>query len=87
MTSFILFFTCIDELIIFYFLKYFIYLFLEGEGRERGKCQCVVVSQVPPIGNLAHHPRMCPDWESKQQPMVGRWTLIPLSHTSQRCTY
>ena len=45
----------------------FIYLFLErGEGKERvgEKHQCVVFSHVPPIGDLAHNPGMCPDWES-----------------------
>ena len=33
---------------------------------ERGveKYQCVVASQAPPIGDPAHNPGMCPDWES-----------------------
>ena len=47
-----------------------LYLFIvleRGEGREkeREKHQCVVVSQVPPTGNLACNPGMCPDWELK----------------------
>ena len=51
----------------------FIYLFIyrqrgrEGE-REEEKRQCVVASQVPPVGDLASNPGMCPDWESNQQP-------------------
>ena len=33
-------------------------------GREREKHQCVVISRVPPTGDLACNPGMCPDWES-----------------------
>ena len=43
------------------------YLFIErGEGREREeeKHQCVVASHVPPTGDLACNPGMCPDLES-----------------------
>ena len=39
----------------------------EGE-RERGKHQYVVASSAPRIGDLAHNPGMCPDWESNQRP-------------------
>ena len=39
----------------------------EGE-RQGEKHQCVVASQVPPTGNLACNPGMCPDWESNRQP-------------------
>ena len=35
----------------------------EGE-REGQKHQCVVASHMPPTGDLAHNPGMCPDWES-----------------------
>ena len=38
------------------------------EEREGEKYQCVVASHVPPSGDLAHNPGMCPDWESNQQP-------------------
>ena len=34
----------------------------------RGKHQCVVASRVPPTGDLAFNPGMCPDWESNWQP-------------------
>ena len=37
----------------------------EGE-REAKKHQCVVTSHVPPTGDLACNPGMCPDWESNQ---------------------
>ena len=53
------------------FLRFY-YLFIfrergrEGE-REEEKRQCVVASQVPPVGDLASNPGMCPDWESNQQ--------------------
>ena len=47
------------------FLKRF-YLFLrEGKGGIEGeKHQCVVASHVPPTGDLACNPDMCPDSES-----------------------
>ena len=40
----------------------------EGE-REGEKHHCVVASCVPPTGDLACNPGMCPDWESNQQPI------------------
>ena len=43
------------------FFLSFIYLFLQGE-----KHQCVVASYMPPTGDLACNPGMCPDWESNQ---------------------
>ena len=57
----------------FNFLKIFylfIYLFIVGGGRkrERNSNQYVVASCVPPPGNLAWNPGMCPDWESNQRP-------------------
>ena len=39
----------------------------EGE-REGEKHQCVFASHMPPIGDLACNPSMCPDWESNQRP-------------------
>ena len=55
------------------FLKDIIYLFIfrqmgrEGE-RQGEKHQCVVASHVPPTGDLAHNPGMCPDWELNWRP-------------------
>ena len=49
----------------------FIYLFwIEGrEGERKGeKHQCVVASQAPPTGDLAHSPGMCSDWELNLRP-------------------
>ena len=54
------------------FFKECIYLFIfrdrgrEGE-REGEKHQYVVASHVPPTGDLAHNPGMCPNWESNRQ--------------------
>ena len=51
------------------FLDILFILFLEkgsGGEREGEKHQCVVASQVPPTGALAHIPGMCPDWESNR---------------------
>ena len=42
-------------------------LFIRERGRkgerEGEKHQCVVAPHVPPNGDLAHNPGMCPDWE------------------------
>ena len=54
------------------FLKRFYLIIFREMGMEREregeKHQCVVASHVPPTGDLAHNPDMCPDWESNQQP-------------------
>ena len=58
-----------EFLIVFNFLKDFLYLFLEKrEGKEKQgeKHQCVVASHVGPTGDVAHNPGMCPDWESNE---------------------
>ena len=47
------------------FVKDFIYLFLEGKGKRGEKHQCVVASLMPPTGDLACNPGMCPDWEPR----------------------
>ena len=40
----------------------FIFREREKEGEKEGeKHQCVVASHVPPTGDLAHNPGMCPD--------------------------
>ena len=48
----------------------FIYLFLDrGEGEREGeKHQWVAASLMPPTGDLACNPGMCPGWESNWQP-------------------
>ena len=52
-----------------YFFRFFKKNFIERgkEGDREGlKHQCVVASHMAPTGDLAHHPVMCPDWESNQ---------------------
>ena len=53
------------------------YLFLEGGKRREKKRERninvwevhrLVVSRMPPTGDLAHTPGMCPDWELNWQP-------------------
>ena len=56
----------------------FIFYFFEGlfifrdwgreGGREGEKHQCVVAFRMSPVGNLAHNPGVCPDWESNWLP-------------------
>ena len=48
------------------YLFIFTYFFWErGREGERGgeKQQCVVAPHMPPTGDLANSPGMCPDWE------------------------
>ena len=51
----------------------------------REKHQCVVASHMPPTGDLARNPGMCPDWESYWLPFDSQAGAQPLSHTSQAC--
>ena len=69
-------------MISFFFLKI---LFLEREeGREKEgeKHQYVVASCMPPTGDLAHNPGMCPDWESKLQ-LFGLQDNAPINWATQ----
>ena len=51
----------------------------EGE-RDEEKHQCVVASRVPPTGNLAHNPGMCPDWESNWRPFFFFFLIFIVIH-------
>ena len=59
------------QLKLFIFFKDFIYLLLERvEGRKRGReTSSVVASHMPPTGDLACNPGICPDLESNWQPI------------------
>ena len=57
---------CVYKICLYFFFKDFIYLFLDRgreEGREGEKRQYVVAYHIPPTGDLAQNPGMCPDWE------------------------
>ena len=63
----------VASLISSFFFNVFIYLFIFKEKgreveREGEKRQCVVASHVPPSGDLARNPGMCPDWELNWRP-------------------
>ena len=60
------------EFYFIYFLRFYLFIFRERgrEGDRKGeKYQCVVASHVPPTGDLARNPGMCPDWESNWWPL------------------
>ena len=40
--------------------------------REREKHQSAVTSCLPPSGDRAPNPGMCPDWESNQRPFASQ---------------
>ena len=48
----------------------------EGE-REGEKHQCVVASYVPPTGDLASNPDMCPDRELNWRPFGSHTSTQP----------
>ena len=56
--------------VLFSILFYFVIFRQRGrEGEREGeKHQCAVASCMPPTGDLACDPGMCPDWESNWQP-------------------
>ena len=55
------------------FLEDFIFKERGREGEREGeKHQCVVTSHMPPTGDLAQNPGMCPDWESNHWPFGSR---------------
>ena len=57
---------CIERFLFIYFQR-------EREGERDGeKHQCVVASHVPPTGDLAQNPGMCPDQESDQLPFASQ---------------
>ena len=58
---------------IFFFTFYFIFRGREKEGEREGeKHQCVIVSRMPLIEDLACNPGMYPDWELNRRPF-GSW--------------
>ena len=63
--------------------KDFIYFQREEKGGKKGeRHQCVVTSCVPPTGDLAHNPGVCPDQKSNQQP-IGSQTSIQSTELHQ----
>ena len=57
----------LGQIILYFILRVYLFIFREGEERRKGeKHQCVVASLVPPTGDLACNPGMCPDWELNQ---------------------
>ena len=63
-----------------FFFKDVIYLFSERGGRKEkeGKKHQWVASCVPPTGDMACNPGMCPDWES------NRWPFGLQAHTQSK---
>ena len=54
-----------------FFLRFYLFIFRERgreEDREGEKRQCVVAFHMPPTGDLACNPSMCPDSKWNQQP-------------------
>ena len=60
-------FTTMSKLSDLFFKIFYLFTFRErgrGEEREGEKHQCGVTSPMPPTGDLAYNPGMCPDCES-----------------------
>ena len=62
----------------------FIYFQREGEKHDVWEKHQLVASHMPPTGNQAHNPGMCPHWESNWQPFTLQ-DNVQLSHTRQGC--
>ena len=66
------FFLFLDIWIVLLRLSYFFKTFFREKGkegeREGEKHHCAATSSVPPTGDLARNPGMCPGWESNQRP-------------------
>ena len=56
--------------------KIFIYLFSRDGGREGERERNISASHAPPIGDLAHNPGVCPDWDPN-------WRLFDLQAGAQ----
>ena len=54
--------------------------------KEEEKHQCLVASHMTPIGDLAHNPGMCPDWESNWRPFGSQSAISGLSYTAAEAT-
>ena len=76
----------------FFFFEDFIYLFVERqEGREKerernidvGEKIRLVASCMPPTGDLARNPGLCPGWDWTSDLSIHRPVLNPLSYTLQ----
>ena len=73
------------------FLRFHLFIFRERgrKGEKEGeKYQCVVASHMPPAGDLAHNPDMCPDRESNWQPFGSQASTHSTEpHQPRQCTY
>ena len=59
-------YSIVTLMFLFFFKRFYLFTLRERAReweREGEKHQCVVVSHVPPTGDLAHNPGMHPDWE------------------------
>ena len=68
---------CSEKLILlFYFLKGFIYLYFETRERKEKERERNINVWLPlarpQLGNLAHNPGMCPAWELNQWPFASQ---------------
>ena len=63
---------------LYFFPIFYLFIFRVGgsEGEREGeKHQCVVASHMPPTGDLARSPGMCPDWELYWQPFGSQVSI------------
>ena len=60
-----------------FFKRFYLFIFREREEKKKEKHQCVVASQAPPTGDLAHNLGVCPGWESNQQPFGSQACVQP----------
>ena len=82
---------CVEMSLRFFEKRFYLFFVLERgreEERDGEKHQCVVASHMPPTGDLAHNPGMCPDWELNYQPsgsQAGTQSTEPLQPGHHKC--
>ena len=80
---------CVLKPSIHFLKRYYLFIFREGEGREKERERNIdvqetsVASHTPPTGNLAHNPGMSPTGNRTGNLSIRRMALNLLSHTSQ----
>ena len=79
------------ELALFLFLRFYLFIYREEEGREKEmernmdeqEIHWSVASCMPPTGDLACNPGMCPDREFNRWPLVHGPAFNSRSYSSQ----
>ena len=48
--------------------RFYLFIFRQGKGERKGGRETSMCGHMPPTGDQACNPGMCPDWELNQRP-------------------